>query len=287
MVDQCGVGDLPQVDTSTLTSKTEFNELEENLYGGDPQIPVYRSFRNNVVVNPDAVGQTANGGYYLGLGTSTSGIIYAAANFPAGTYTFYVKLRFSEKGDLHSLAYFRGTTTLGFISQEIISTGHDFSFVFTTTYSADVVYNNIVAQLRSRYGQPISNPASLTIVEISAFQGALTKEEIEESRQAVIDKTKVLKSKEADVAYRALVAETVESMPADYVDSVESRVDKVAGKFEDSIVEWNGVAGSTTNFIDRTEGKLHVGGTVTGFTGSTGNHRLWFGMDIRPAFSSL
>jgi hypothetical protein len=275
--------DLPETDTSNLTPKDDFNDLQENLFG-NPELPVYQKFRDNVStgISPDVISNTQASGYYLGSSQSTTGLIYLST-FPAGTYTYYVKLKFSNKGDLHSIAYFNGTTTMGTIPESQITINQEFSFAFTVTRATDVTSSTLIAQIRTRYLTQQAMASSFTIVEFSAFKGTYTKEQIEESRSAAPDKTKVLKAALSDVATRALIAETVEKMPEGYFTTVESRADKVTQKFGDSIADWNSVTGVTSSYVTRNNSKLQVGGKVENFTGSTGSHRLWFGVDVRPA----
>ncbi|GAA0883287.1 hypothetical protein GCM10009120_18840 [Sphingobacterium siyangense subsp. cladoniae] len=282
---------MPKIDTSTLTPKTEFKALEGNLYG-DNTIPVYLQARTNVSVNPDVIG-AENAGYLLGMASSTTGSYYAPQNIPAGTYTCYVKVKFSNKGQINNLSYWRQTAMLGSIPADNFTLNQDYAFVFPLVFGSQLNAGQMMAQVRTRYPLSSTSPASLTIIDWKIYQGSYTKEQIEQSLLP-IDKTKVQKSKHADnadyattsgssntstYATSAGTAETVENLPEKYVTKVESLADKIASKFVvDKVENYTDNSGATTiiNYID-TEGLLHLGGSAP----STA--RLWNGFRFRPA----
>ncbi|MDQ1150148.1 hypothetical protein QE382_002132 [Sphingobacterium zeae] len=271
--------ELPQIDTSTLTPKTDFKALEENLYG-DSSVPLYKKYRDNAQVNPDTIGAVV-GGAALGLAGTDKGQIYAPPTVPAGTYTCYVKINISNKGQLLDLGYWRQTTMLGTILATDIPLNQDFEFVFPLVISE--ITTGIVSQLRTRYQEGSTQPATFVIKDWSIFSGAHTLKEIQDSFLPV-DKTKVLKSKLSDFATSATEADSAKTLSGDFFVTQKDYVSKVTPKWDSPrVVEYNSYTGSATNYLTRTGGKLQFGGAVDSFTGSSGAHRLWAGVDITPA----
>lgn len=264
---------LPTIDTSTLVAKTDFNELESDLYGS--VVPLYLKAKENVSVNPDVIG-TGTSTYVLGM--ATTGLWNTPQIIPPGTYTVYVVLNVTTKGQMYDFSYWRQVTQLGSIPASSIPLNQDFGFVFPFVVTTQINANALAAQLRTRYPKDSTLPASLIVKTWNIYQGAHTLQEIEDS-QNPIDKSKVLASKKADTSDYATVAGTVEELPEKYVTKVESEADKITGKFvPNKIQNYTDTTGSTSviNYVDD-EGLLHVGGAAP-----TGQ-RLWFGIDFPPA----
>lgn len=256
-------------------------DVEEILFGNNT-IPTYLTPKANITASPDTINPTLLSGYYLGFGTTNRGEIYPTQNIPAGTYTFYVVVNFSNKGQMDNFAGFIDPTADKTISKDDITVGQDLIFAFQRTLTTEFASGGLLAQVRTRYLSSSDTPASLTLKEVTVYNGNYTAQEITDSKLPV-DKSKVLKAIEADTSVFAETAETVNTLPSKYFDQPSPLVDKKSSNYVTNIVEYNSAIGATTNYVTREGGLLKVGGTVNGFPGISSNHRLWFGLDFQPA----
>lgn len=262
------------IDTSYTDEK--ISDLELDLYG-DPTIPVYLQLKTNTSIVPDNILSFPTSGFYLGMiGVGTAN---APQNVPSGSYTFFAIVNFSNKADLNDITGFVQTGANKTISKNDIVNNEDVVICYSWNFTSQINSGSILAQIRTRYLSPSANPASLVLKEFTMYEGVYTAEEIIQSRQPV-DKSAVLRAKTADYVE---VAETINTLPDKYFEQPTYLADKRRLQYVTNIVEWNSTTGSTTNYITREDSLLKVGGTVNPFSGSSGSHRLWYGVDFQPA----
>lgn len=268
---------LPSVDTTNFATKTSVTDLENNLYGTG--IILYKRILNNSNVAPDVIGSINTGGYLLG--TAGVGQFYAPPTIPAGTYTCYVKINITNRGQLNNMAYFNRTTTLGSVDLSTVPLNQDYEFAYPLVIPE--ITTGIISQIRSRYPLDATNPGTFIIKDWSIFNGAHTLQEIKDSFLP-LNKEKVNVAKLADKATTASTAEIANTLSGDYFVRETDNISKVKNKYNGVLItDWNSTTGSTTWYATRNNNKLQVGGTANPYTGSSGSHRLWFGIDVTPA----
>lgn len=254
----------------------DYTGLKISLFN-DQIINRLYTIRENIEANPDLIFQTANPeGLHLGFSGTDKGVWNAPENMPAGEYTQFARIRFTNKGEMQSIrSYFTNQPSITILASEI-STGEDLLILTNKTIS-NVSSGSLFAQIRTVYPAPDSIPANFTVLNWELYEGTWSLEEILQSKTPQSTDGKVARAKMADIADVSEMSKITEKIGSRYVDVVNPYANKISNEWVNNVVQnWDSSIGATSviNYVEN--GKLIVGGE------EPGDGRLWFGVDFLP-----